>query len=72
MLDGGLGGALAPIDNTTTPQPGQILVDAAAWQDLEFEVALDSGAVVHVCTPAACPGYFYRNFQGADSANHFW
>ena len=27
------------------------------WIDLEFEVALDSGAVIHVCAPTDCPGY---------------
>ena len=28
-----------------------------SWQDLEFEVALDSGVVVHMCSVEDCPGY---------------
>ena len=36
-----------------------------AWTDLEFEVALDSGAVAHVCSPGDCPGYVLA--ESADS-----
>ena len=35
----------------------QILVNGeGAWEDVEFEVALDSGSVVNVCHPDDCPG----------------
>ena len=36
-----------------------------AWENLEFDVALDSGSVVHVCAPADCR---YRNHQAVDEA----
>ena len=35
------------------------------WNDLEFEVALDSGAVVHVCGPGDCPGYSLEESPGS-------
>jgi hypothetical protein len=35
------------------------------WEVLEFEVALDSGSVVHVCAPADCPGYLLQDSAGS-------
>ena len=34
-----------------------ILANEAEWQDVEFEVALDSGSQDHVCDEIDCPGY---------------
>ena len=31
--------------------------EAQEWEDIEFEVALDSGSVVHVCSLTDCQGY---------------
>ena len=53
----GLGSVLAEVNILTSSDPQEILVNTAVWEDLEFEVALDSGSVVHVCAPADIPGY---------------
>ena len=45
----GLGEMLAPINILEAMELHQILISEEAWQDIEFEVALDSGPVVHVC-----------------------
>ena len=58
LLGVGLDHVIAPINLLTVTEPEQILINNDAWADMEFEVALDSGAVVHVCAPADCPGYF--------------
>ena len=53
----GLGRLLAPINVLTIAEdPQQILLNET-WKDIEFEVALDSGSVVHVCAPVDVPGY---------------
>ena len=37
---------------------GEILdANTDEWKDLEFEVALDPGSVVHVCASEDAPGY---------------
>ena len=41
------------------------------WEDLEFEVALDSGSVVHVCAPADCPGYVPQESAGSRRGQEF-
>ena len=50
VIDVGLESALAPVNMLTFAEPEQILLSDEAWKDLEFEVALDSGSVVHVCS----------------------
>ena len=52
----GLGDILAPLNLITAVDPQHILVNET-WQDIEFEVALDSGSVVHVCSVDDCLGY---------------
>ena len=37
--------------NILTTNDPQEIFPVGAWEDIEFEVALDSGAVVHVCAP---------------------
>ena len=34
-----------------------LLMAGDSWSDFEFELALDSGAVVYVCSFEDCPGY---------------
>ena len=41
------------------------------WEDLEFEVAFDSGSVVHVCAPADCPGYLLQESPGSRRGQEF-
>ena len=41
------------------------------WEDIEFEVALDSGSVVRVCAPADCPGYLLQEFAGSRRGQEF-
>ena len=33
-----------------------VLMTSDAWEDIEFEVAVGLGSVVHVCAPDDCPG----------------
>ena len=42
-----------------------------AWADLEFEEALDSGAVAHVCSPEDCPGYVLEESAGIHRGQQF-
>jgi hypothetical protein len=63
---------LAPLNILTASEPDQILVNAdSTWKDLEFEVALDSGSVVHVCAPEDCPGYSCRDSPGSRRGQEF-
>ena len=57
MVEIGLGDRLVPINVITTSDPLQCFVNEEAWEEMEFEVALDSGSVVHVCALTDCPGY---------------
>ena len=41
------------------------------WNDLDFEVALDSGAVIHVCSPTDCPGYVLEESPGSRRGQTF-
>ena len=55
----------------TTIDKEQILVAEEDWNDLEFEVALDSGAVIHVCGPSDCPGYVLEESAGSKRGQEF-
>ena len=46
-------------------------VSEEAWKDIEFEVALDSGSVVHVCSLTDCPGYRLGESPGSRRQQHF-
>ena len=50
MCEIGLHCAMAPINVMETLETQAILMAQEEWNDLEFEVALDSGAVIHVCS----------------------
>ena len=41
------------------------------WVDVEFEVALDSGAIVHVCHEDDAPGYMLQESTGSRRKQHF-
>ena len=41
------------------------------WTDIEFEVALDSGSVVHVCSPEDVPGYRTSESPGSRRGQEF-
>ena len=62
----GLGRAFVPINFMMTREKISILAATnETWEDLEFEVALYSGSVVHVCAPADCPGYLLQEPPGS-------
>ena len=46
-------------------------MSADAWKDIEFEVALDSGSVVHVCSIEDCPGYRVGESPGSRRGQDF-
>ena len=72
MQNIGLGEMLAPVHILTCAEPDQILeVNEEAWKDIEFEVALDSGSVVHVCSLTDCPGYRLGESPGSRRLQHF-
>ena len=41
------------------------------WEDLDFEVALDTGSVVHVCAPADCPRCLLQESPGSRQNSEF-
>ena len=71
MIDVGLEAALAPVNMLTFAEPEQILLNDEGWKDLEFEVALDSGAVVHVCGVDDVPGYREGESPGSRRGQEF-
>ena len=70
MQSVGLGDALAPVNILTTLDPEAVLVNEQ-WRDIEFEVALDSGSVVHVCSISDCPGYKVGESPGSRRGQDF-
>ena len=71
MVDIGLGRLLAPVNLITCTETAEILVNADAWKDLEFEVALDSGSVVHVCSVDDIGGYRVAESPGSRRGQEF-
>lgn len=72
LRDIGLGETLAPLnlfEILAADEP--LLMAGDSWSDLEFEVALDSGAVVHVCAPEDCPGYLLAESPGSKQGQRF-
>ena len=61
----GLGDVLPPMNTLTVADPAEILVATEEWKDLEFEVALDSGSVVHVCASEDISGYLVQASAGS-------
>ena len=72
LSDIGLGDAIAPLNLFEVVGGDEpLLLAGDSWSDLEFEVALDSGAVVHVCSPEDCPGYVLEDLPGSRSGQRF-
>ena len=72
LQDAGLGDCLAPMNILTAVERGHVLpIQSSTWTDLEFEVALDSGSVVHVCAPDDCPGYRCEDSPGSRRGQEF-
>ena len=42
-----------------------------AWEEIEFEVALDSGSIVNVCHPDDAPGYMLMESIGSKRGQNF-
>ena len=70
--DIGLGPLLAPANMLMTVEKESILAATnGQWENLEFEVALDSGSVVHICAPVDCPGDQLQEWQGSHRGQEF-
>ena len=55
-----------PMNVIEIDDPEEILVAGASeWEDVIFEVALDSGSVVNVCSKDTCPGYVVGSSPGS-------
>jgi len=74
MCEIGLHEALLPINVITTVEKdggSPLLIADEAWTDIEFEVALDSGAVIHVCSTDDCPGSLLDESAGSKRGQKF-
>ena len=72
LQDIGLGEAMAPLnlfEIIATDEP--LLMAGDSWSGLEFEVALDPGAAVHVCALEDCPGYLLAETPGSKQGQRF-
>ena len=50
----------------------EVLVnEETVWEEVEFEVALDSGSVVHVCAMTDTPGYSLQPSPGSKRGQNF-
>ena len=67
----GLGDLLSPVNLVTVKETAEVLMNDEAWKDIEFEVALDSGSVVHVCSMDDCPGYRVAESPGSRRGQDF-
>ena len=52
-------------------QDAELLVNDAEWIEVEFEVALDSGATDHVCHSGDVPGYLIEASPGSKAGQGF-
>ena len=59
------------VRNDRRPEPEHILLGDENWKDLEFEVALDSVSVVHVCSMDDVPGYRLGESPGSRRGQEF-
>ena len=68
----GLQDILAPV-NILEVRGGDAVyaLNEEAWQDVEFEVALDSGSVVHVCSLEDVRGYRLEESPGSKRGQEF-
>ena len=66
LCDIGLHCAIVPINVMETVETQAIFIANEDWNDLEFEVALDSGAVIMIA-----PATSSRSRRAADEVKHF-
>ena len=55
-------------------EDGEVLVNSAGkeeWTEVEFEVALDSGSIVHICSEEDAPGYILQESAGSKRGQTF-
>ena len=71
MIDVGFESTLALVSMLLFAEHEQILLSGEAWKDIEFEVALDSGSVVHVCSMDDVPGYRLGESPGSRRGQEF-
>ena len=72
LSDIGLGDSIAPLNLFKLVGDAKpLLLGSDSWSALDFEVALDSGAVVHVRSPEDCPGYVLEDSPGSRSGQRF-
>ena len=70
LSDIGMGDAIAPLNLFEVVGGAEpLLLAGDSWNNLEFEVALHSGAVVHVCSLEDCPGYSLEESPGSRSGH---
>ena len=62
---------LAPANLFEVREKDDVFLAGDAWADLEFDVALGSGAVVHVCSPEDCPVYVQEESAGSCRGQEF-
>ena len=67
----GLGDMLAPVNIFTIAGDADAILLNETWKDIEFEVALDSGSVVHVCSLEDVPGYKLSESPGSRRGQEF-
>ena len=46
-------------------QPASVMMNSDEWEDVEFDVALDSGCTDHFCADVAIPGYELQESPGS-------
>jgi hypothetical protein len=67
----GLNDIMAPINILEVRDGDAVYVNEEAWRDIEFEVALDSGSVVHVCSLEDVGGYKLEESAGSRRGQEF-
>ena len=67
----GLGDMLAPVNIFTIAGDTEAILLSETWKDIEFEVALDSGSVVRVCSLDDVPGYKLSESPGSRRGQDF-
>ena len=65
------GHTLAPVSLFERETMDLLVNEAQEWEDIEFEVALDSGSIVNVCHPDDCPGYIISESPGSKCKHNF-
>ena len=67
----GLGDMLAPVNILTIAGGTEAILLNETWKDIEFEVALHSAPIVHVCSLDEVPGYKLPEPPGSRQGQDF-